>query len=97
MSSVTDAPFTRRTTPDPFCNEAGSGWKPNSIKSPSSLGVNVSHYRTMASLGPVIAGGESAVIWVIHQVFSCIQKEESDCGFHTIHIHVARLRNTQRW
>ena len=50
MSSVTDAPLTRWATFDPSCNKARSGWNPNNIKSPSSVGVNASHYRTIGFL-----------------------------------------------
>lgn len=97
MSSVTDAPLERRATPDPFCNKPGSGWKPNNIKSPSSLGVNVSHYRTISFLGPIIADGDQWTDLGNSSGLLMHTKEESDCGFHAIHIHVARLRNTQRW
>lgn len=51
MSRVTDAPFARRATPDPPCNEAGGRMAPQrSIKSPSAVGVNASHYGTIGFL-----------------------------------------------
>lgn len=51
MSRVTDAPFARRATPDPPCNEAGGRMAPQkSIKSPSTVGVNASHYGTIGFL-----------------------------------------------
>lgn len=51
MSRVTDAPFARRVTPDPPCNEAGGRMAlQSSIKSPSTVGVNASHYGTIGFL-----------------------------------------------
>lgn len=50
MSSVTDAPFTKSTTPDLSYKKARSVWKLNNIKSPFGATVNGSHYRTIGFL-----------------------------------------------
>lgn len=83
--------------PEPFANEAGSGWKPNNIKSPSSLGVNVSHYRTMALPGSIIGNGDQRSGLGNSSALLMHTEEGSDCGSRAIHIHVARLRNARRW